>query len=508
DTSSSAKPDDAMWYKEQGDVHLRNGDFTAAAQSYRLAIAINPDYAKAHSNLGFALKELGSLEDAELSLKCALALDPGIADAYYILGSLSQMQGKSDAAMGYFRRALERDPDFEIVYVDLFHLLLQQGSVAEAKRLVMKGIELNPGHVDLHFFLGNLYHEEQQFNLAIDCFRRALSLQPNQPEVLANLGFVLFEKDELEPAILAFQQALAINPKLVRAYASLGSIFHKQYKFDDAITAYRTALDIDAGQVDVQNNLNAALRAKQHYEETSMLHIGFAMADRKKVRLICATRATREAFFTETPLGKSFALYKKFLPFIELQLFAENSTGLSAIYNRAIEYSKGDPANLVFIHDDVFLVDFYWAQQIDNALQKFDIVGLVGNRRRLPRQPAWCFVDENFTWDAPQNFSGVVGTGDGFPCSRIDMFDLSCQECKLLDGVMLIADSATLMRSGLRFDPRFDFHFYDMDFCRQAEIKELRMGTWPISLIHVSGGGFGGASWKAGFNSYLAKYGE
>ena len=38
-------------------------------QAYRQAIALKPDYAEAHYNLGNTLKELGRLEEAEASLQ-------------------------------------------------------------------------------------------------------------------------------------------------------------------------------------------------------------------------------------------------------------------------------------------------------------------------------------------------------------------------------------------------------------------------------------------------------
>ncbi len=37
--------------------------------------------------------------------------------------------------------------------------------------------------------------------------------------------------------------------------------------------------------------------------------------------------------------------------------------------------------------------------------------------------------------------------------------------------------SEILIARDLRFDRQFQFHFYDLDFCRQAEIKGVRMGT-------------------------------
>jgi hypothetical protein len=60
----------------------------------------------------------------------------------------------------------------------------------------------------------------------------------------------------------------------------------------------------------------------------------------------------------------------------------------------------------------------------------------------------------------------------------------------------------------VRFDPRFTFHFYDMDFCRSCERAGLSMGTWPIAITHRSTGAFGSPAWQAGYAEYLAKWRE
>jgi len=56
------------------------------------------------------------------------------------------------------------------------------------------------------------------------------------------------------------------------------------------------------------------------------------------------------------------------------------------------------------------------------------------------------------------------------------------------------------------FDPRFDFHFYDMDFCRTARKAGLRLGTWPICLTHQSGGNFASDAWKEKCRLYREKW--
>jgi len=229
-------------------------------------------------------------------------------------------------------------------------------------------------------------------------------------------------------------------------------------------------------------------------------------AARKPIRLVCGTRSSREAFSNETALGRSLKLYAH-LPDVQLQLFDNNTRGLSSIYNAAIDDAKKDPAVLVFVHDDVWLNDFFWVERIRESLARFDVVGLAGNRRRVPRQPSWAFTPD-MQWDERQYLSGSVGHGKGFPCEIASTFGPSAQECKLLDGLLLIADSDTLSRSALRFDERFKFHFYDLDFCRQTELKGLRMGTWPISVVHESGGAFGTATWREAYQQYLNKYGS
>lgn len=226
----------------------------------------------------------------------------------------------------------------------------------------------------------------------------------------------------------------------------------------------------------------------------------------KPIRLVCGTRYSEAQFVENTALARSLKLYDH-PPVQQLLLFDNNTTGLSTIYNRAIEHAKEHPAVLVFIHDDVSLCDFFWAERIREALERFDVVGLAGNTRRMPRQPSWAFSPD-LKWDKPEFLSGTVGHGKGFPCDIVSQFGPSGQACKLLDGLLLAADSERLVASGLRFDEQFDFHFYDLDFCRQAELKGMTMGTWPISVVHESGGAYGKPAWRAAYERYLRKYGE
>ena len=56
-----------------------------AVKSYEKAIAISPDYAEAHNNLGNTFKELEQLDDAINCYEKAIAINPNYAEAHLIL---------------------------------------------------------------------------------------------------------------------------------------------------------------------------------------------------------------------------------------------------------------------------------------------------------------------------------------------------------------------------------------------------------------------------------------
>jgi len=223
-----------------------------------------------------------------------------------------------------------------------------------------------------------------------------------------------------------------------------------------------------------------------------------------KFRIVCATRETREDFAVKTALGRSLALFP--YPFVELRLFPSNSRGLPALYNTALREAARDPAILIFVHDDVYFFDFFWPNHVVEGLRSFDVIGLAGNKRRVPAQPAWRFLDDKLTRDARENLSGIVAHGANWPPAYVSYYGPPCEPVKLMDGLMMACASETLLSRHIEFDERFEFHFYDLDFCRQAEVKGLRLGTWSISVMHASDGNFKSPSWGSAYSEYLRKW--
>ena len=105
----------------------------------------------------------------------------------------------------------------------------------------------------------------------------------------------------------------------------------------------------------------------------------------------------------------------------------------------------------------------------------------------------------------PESLSGCVA--HVYRSSEaVSFYGDSKRNCKLLDGVLIAARASALIACGLRFDEQFDFHFYDLDFCRSAQGHGLTLGTWPIALTHASGGSFGSADWEDALQRYRLKW--
>ena len=227
------------------------------------------------------------------------------------------------------------------------------------------------------------------------------------------------------------------------------------------------------------------------------------------ITIVCGTRHSAPDFAEKTPLGaslKRLAFDKR----INARIAFGGNPGLPVVYNKALRAPEISEI-LVFMHCDVWIDDYFFADRIVDALRAFDIIGVAGNRRRVARQPSWLFgapgPDNVFGKDR-ENHSGAVAHAKT-PFGPVDYFGPTPAECELLDGVLLAARRDALRAAGVEFDGQFDFHFYDMDFCRSARAAGLVLGCCAIAITHASvGPGLGKPDWRRNYRKYLEKWGE
>jgi hypothetical protein len=226
------------------------------------------------------------------------------------------------------------------------------------------------------------------------------------------------------------------------------------------------------------------------------------MANRR-IEIVSATRFSEAEFWKSSALGQSLKRLEKD-PRITASIAFENRRGLPEVYNERI-LAATSAEILVFVHDDVWIDDYCLADRLAEALDRFDIVGVAGNRRLTLEHVGWPYANDALVPDSEHNLSGRIAHGPD-ACGQVSWFGEAPAPCELLDGVFLAAYKATLIKHEVFFDPKFDFHFYDTDFCRSGRAKGLSIGSWLICLTHQSHGRFGAADWRARLADYHAKW--
>ena len=114
------------------EIHHIMGRLDEAKASYAKVIALKPDHAEAHSNLGNTLQEQGLLKEAVTSYKHAIALKPDYAEAHSNLGNALHKLGRLEEAVVNYRQAIALTTGFIAAHRSLASTLRELGKIEQA----------------------------------------------------------------------------------------------------------------------------------------------------------------------------------------------------------------------------------------------------------------------------------------------------------------------------------------------------------------------------------------
>jgi tetratricopeptide (TPR) repeat protein len=103
-----------------------------AIAQFERALALRPDYAEAHNNLGLALSQAGRTADAITHLARAVELKPAMTEAHNNLGIAFVRAGRTNDAVGEFRHAAALAPNLPNIQENWGKALLLLGRQREA----------------------------------------------------------------------------------------------------------------------------------------------------------------------------------------------------------------------------------------------------------------------------------------------------------------------------------------------------------------------------------------
>ncbi|MEM6911964.1 MAG: tetratricopeptide repeat protein [Verrucomicrobiota bacterium] len=229
----------------QGNLQFELGQLDEAAESFRAALALTPDFRRAHRNLGILHFRQEKPEEALTHLTRAIQLGDNEALTWGLLGHIRQNQGQERAALDAYRLARLLEPENPQWISGLAQALAANDQLPSALRTADEWVASDP-ESPLAYFTRSLLHQQagDYPAAAADLVWLRETEELSAPQHL-DLALLLLRLDLAEEARTAFQQAFEDEtpPRPERALQALTTTHRLQahallpelmQRFDDA----------------------------------------------------------------------------------------------------------------------------------------------------------------------------------------------------------------------------------------------------------------------------------
>lgn len=230
---------------------LQAGQWEAAAAECNGVIGENAGTAAAWTMLGRSQAERGLHDAAVDSFRKALALQPDLPQALMGLGFALHQLGHWEEASGYFRSALRCDPQLMPGHFGLGSSLLKLGNLQEALLHLQEAVNLKPEHAEAQLGVGTVLSLMGNQRAAVASIREALRLKPDLFNAYVTLAATLMTLAEPEEAARLCEQALALEPGNIEAISLATTIDQHMGNIERARARLKPLIDAGTTEVNV-----------------------------------------------------------------------------------------------------------------------------------------------------------------------------------------------------------------------------------------------------------------
>jgi eukaryotic-like serine/threonine-protein kinase len=209
-----------------------------AKEHFEQALAIDPNYAQAHSGMAryyFLLAVLGlqpAIEMAPLAKSAAkkgLAMDPADSESHLVLAMMAATVDYDwKLAEFHHRKAMSNEPvPPRARYCYANYYLLPWGRVSEAMEQSRLALESDPLSMLLQFGAAWSLFCAGRFGESINCARRALEIDPHYYMIWLAMGFAQLGAGLQEEAVASFRRVTEVAPWFTMGEACLAAACHR-----------------------------------------------------------------------------------------------------------------------------------------------------------------------------------------------------------------------------------------------------------------------------------------
>jgi tetratricopeptide (TPR) repeat protein len=223
-----------------GQLALRNGEFSRAVEDFKKVLALDPSLVEAEVNLGLAYQSLFDYESAVRYLTKALRKRPNLPGPTLIVGLDYLKLSNPEKAIPYLQQTLKLDPSNRLAREALASSYLSQESFGKAAEEFRQIAALNPDKAEAWFKLGHQY-----LDLAARLAYRGARLYRDSAWGHRFLGDLFFQRNRWADAVAEYEKALAADPRQGGLHALMGQAYLHAGKFEQAEKEFRLELDSD-----------------------------------------------------------------------------------------------------------------------------------------------------------------------------------------------------------------------------------------------------------------------
>lgn len=224
-----------------------------AREYFDRALALDPDYALAHSGLADYYTLIASYwmapadaawPNARAEALKALERNTRLADPYVSLGCVRMFyEWDWPGAEKAYRTAIELRPQFAEAHLRYCYYLMATGQLQEALQESGKAVELDPLSAAANSADAMVLAYLGEYDRAIERCRTALEIEPGFIELYYSLGIACQYKGLIEEAIAAFEQGTAVSGNMGLMLGWLGACYVAAGRRADALRLLEQLLD-------------------------------------------------------------------------------------------------------------------------------------------------------------------------------------------------------------------------------------------------------------------------
>jgi adenylate cyclase len=209
-----------------------------AKDYFEKALAIDPNYAPAHSGLAQYYYTLAALDIkptgevaalAKSAAKKALAIDPANCEAHSVLATMAAICDYAwEVAEQHYRKAMAVEPVPPIVrfrYVMLYLFPLRR--FADAMEQSRLSLETDPLSMILHYGMAWSMYGATQLTETIECARRALEIDANYYLIWFVMGFAQLRGGFIQEGINSLRRVVELAPWFDMGVGSLAAAYYQ-----------------------------------------------------------------------------------------------------------------------------------------------------------------------------------------------------------------------------------------------------------------------------------------